>query len=139
MQMKKLIKPISCALLLFGFSSMAFADWKKLGTSADGKTTFYWNDAPIHRNGNIAKLWKMADETSPVPYKNIKYLSGKDAVEYDCANQKFRYLNVYLYSKNMGQGDAVYTDFNPSPWMEIPPESVAEMYLKVACKKGWLP
>jgi len=133
--MKQLIKKITFILFLFGFSSHAFAEWVKLGTSEDGKTTFYWNSPPAQRNGNIVKLWKMADESSPKTYANATYLSSKDLAEYDCANNKFRFVSLYLFKKNMASGEVVYTDGNPSPWIDTPPDSIAEMYAKVACKK----
>jgi len=133
--MKILVKKITVAIALLGFANLACAEWLKLGTSNDGKTTYYWNNPPPQRNGNIAKLWKMADESVTETYLKVNYLSSKDLSEYDCANQKFRIASVYLHSKNMGAGEIVYTELTHTPWLELPPDSIAEMYSKVACKR----
>lgn len=118
-----------------GFSTLACAEWVKMTFSEDGNTTFYWNNSLIQRNGNIVKLWKLVDESVSKKYGNESYLSSKDLTEYDCANKKFRWMNLYLYSKNMASGELVYSDLIPKVWVDVPPDSIAEMYLKVACKK----
>lgn len=99
----------------------------------------YADRSTIRRNGNLVKMWSLSDfktvQTSAYAIGN-SYLSDKTHGEYDCKKEKFRILAFTWFDGQMGGGKGVYNTSETSlKWQPIPPETIGETMLKVACGK----
>ena len=96
------MKRLLMGLLLVMTATAASAEW----TRVDSKDEFisYVDRATIRRNGNLVKMWGLAD------YKTVQksastgasYLSSKAQDEYDCKEEKWRLLAFTRFDGKMG-------------------------------------
>ena len=120
-------------------STNVFAKWTRFGDSTDGATTVYIDFETIKKKGHKVKIWSLMDfKTVQKPPSGTKYLSTLSHDEYDCEEETNRMLDLYSYSRSMGQGEIVYSSTNIKNEAEsILPGSIAEGLLKLACGKKW--
>ena len=131
--MKKLL---FIAVLLLIANSAFSADWVEVDSSKDKLMVVYANRSSIMQIGNSIKIWELVD--FKVPQKDSKgrrYLSIKVLSEYNCIENKTQSLATHEYSKNMGDGNIIfsYEEQNPSNWVTVIPDSLGEVKLKYAC------
>jgi hypothetical protein len=135
LKMKKLIS----MLLLTVMSTNVIAEWTVVGNSGDSELTIYADIATIRKKGNKVEIWSLKDfkKTQWEKERNgkYKYLSTISRSEYDCEEETMQVLSLTQYSKNMGEGNIVwssnkYEDINS---FEIIPGSIGEAVLKIAC------
>jgi hypothetical protein len=124
-------------LLLMAVSAGAMAEWTKIGsaTTSDGAFDHYADLSTIRKSGGTAKMWIVRDHKKAQTASNGKsFLSEMVRNEYDCNEEKIRYISFYYYSGNMKNGDVVESGDNVvNKWFSIPPESVGEAAFKIAC------
>ncbi len=127
---------ILIAVLLAVFSTSVLAEWTEVGSNVNA--TIYPDLSTIRKSGNKVKMWSLNDFKVVQIDKNdgMRYLSLAAQNEYDCKEETRRLLALIFYSKNMGQGDVVYTSGamheEPDP---IAPRSMENTLFKVACGK----
>ena len=118
--------------LLTIVSNSAMADWTKIG--GDDISTDYVNLATIRENGNIVKMWSLANfSNAQKAYDGRSYKSSKIQSEYDCKEEKKRTVAVTNTSQNMGEGEIIFTGSVTNDWSPIVPDSIAEIKWKIAC------
>lgn len=128
-------------LIVLLISTNAKAGWINLGKgySHDNTFTNYVDTTTIRKTGNMARMWDLMDfETAQKISNNgtnILFRSSKTQSEYDCKEKLQRQLYMSLYAENLGKGEVVLTDNNPTKWEPIPAVgSAAEALWKLACE-----
>ena len=123
------------AALLAVFSTNVLAEWTEVGGDGDGTTT-YADLSTIRKSDNKVKMWDLYDLKVVRTAGSTRYLSVAAQNEHDCKEETARKLAVIFYSKNMGQGEVLYTSGaiheEPRP---VPPGSMGETLFRVACGK----
>ena len=130
--MKKLL-----ILLLLLVSTSVFAEWTRVTESADGDMTTYIDYGTIKKKGHKVKVWNLFDyKTVRIGAANERYLSSVTRFEYDCEEEMVRQLDVHWYSRNMRQGEIVFSYPNVKDEAEsVMPGSIGETLFKIACGK----
>lgn len=127
------MKKIATILLLI-FSTNVWPEW--ISIKENDTYTYYIDIESISRNGGKGKIWDLTDYKSVQKTNNDKYLSLRSHTEYDCEEKTSIVLDYSSHSKHMGHGEVVHSQSNlkDEPF-SIPPESLAEWVLKIACGK----
>ena len=120
-------------LLLFVMSSSAAAAWVLAGRNEI--TSAYADPASIRRTGDMVRMWDMFDLKTARELDKKPYLSMKREVEYDCKEERSRLLFFSGHSKNMADGEVVYSSSDPHDWEPISSSSGNETLWKFACGK----
>jgi hypothetical protein len=97
--------------------------------------TTYADPSTIRRKGELVKMWRLFDYNTIQTKAGISFLSSKGQHEFDCAEERSRVLAYTWFSGNMGKGQAVYSNLDESKWAPIPPHSLVEALIEVACSK----
>ena len=125
---------ILIAALLAVFSTGVMAEWTMVGGNDDQTT--YADLSTIRKSGDKVKMWDLMDCKVVRTVSGSRFLSVVAQDEYDCKEETSRPLAFNWYSKNMGQGEVVYTSgtlhVEPRP---IAPGSIDNTLFKVACGK----
>lgn len=124
-------KYILLMLLAVG-SNRAIAEW--VSVSGSGSTTVYVDISTFRKDGNKVKMWILQDSKTAKP-TTPPYMSSKEEMEFDCAEEQSRALYRSFHSGNMGAGETVHTSPDPDKWKPVPPESIIEVVWKLACGK----
>lgn len=97
--MKVDLKRIALTLCLMFAAAPARAEWVKIGTT--NMAVHYVDMATVRKDGNLRRVWALQDmvEASEAGVRSIRTLQ-----EYDCEQQRFRYLAVAAHSGPMGGG-----------------------------------
>jgi hypothetical protein len=125
-------------LLLLLVSTNVFAEWTKVGVTSDGTTTVYVDFKTIKKKGHKVKMWYLLDDkTAKIStIDNARYFSSVAHDEFSCDEDTLRQLDIFWYSGNMRRGDIIYSSQNiKSEPLSIPPESINELFYKIACGK----
>src|SRR5262245_2695229 len=102
---------LTFALLLLHCVS-AWAEWTRIAD--DEEATGYADSASIRMQGNTAKMWSLLDYKAVQQHEvGPPYLSATTQFEYDCAEKRFRMVEVVVYSASMGRGKAVFSGASP--------------------------
>jgi hypothetical protein len=127
------MRKVILMILLSVISSNAMAGWAKVGSNENA--TIYVDAATIQRTGNMARMWQLIDFKTTKKDMGEAYLSTKDQNEYDCNEKKLRRRAFSEHSKNMGDGEVVYSDSFTSKWKLVTPESGIQVLWETACGK----
>lgn len=116
-------------------SAPAYGEWVALGTTDDGITT-YADPGTIRRKGDLVKMSALYDFKTIRTVEGKSYLSYKVQREYDCAEERIRYLAFTFFSGNMGSGKVVPTTSDEQQKSEpVQPDSIGLTLFKAACAK----
>jgi len=116
-------------------SAPAYAEWVLLGTTDDGMTTYADPDT-MRRKGDLVKMWALYDFKTIRTVEGKSYLSYMVQREYDCAEERIRYLAFTFFSGNMGSGKVVPTTSDEQQKSEpVQPDSIGLTLFKTACAK----
>ena len=80
-------------------------------------------------------MWSLSDYKSFQGISTVKYLSSKSLDEYACKERQVRNLAFSWYSKNMEQGEIVYSSAIAGKWMPAQAGNVLASLLEIACYK----
>ena len=119
------------AIFLAAVSGNAAAGW--VAVSGTDRFITFADPATISKAGDTVKMWDLLDYKAPREVEGIRYLSQKSQSEYNCREQLTRPLVLFLHSKMMGSGEAVFNSSTPDDWRRVAPGSVNEALLKYAC------
>ena len=126
--------PLVLITLLVLSSAPAYAEFvKALNNQTD--PTLYVDSDTIRRNGTVVRWWELLDYTTVQTVAGISFLSMTVQREYDCAGEQIRVLAMTDFSGNMANGKVVFSDFTPSNWVPVQPESMGQTLWKAACSK----
>ena len=128
------MKKLLITLILAVVSSSAMAEWVFVGEDAHRTINIYVDYNTIRKTGNMVKMWSLYDYKTVMSLAGYKYLSQKLQNEYDCQEEKSRIIVNIYYDRNMG-GRAIspLSRYTPDVWVSVPPGSVNEHILKIAC------
>jgi hypothetical protein len=126
--MKKLLLTLLTTLMLTG---PAWAEWVKV-TESD--TIYrYIDPATIRKDGNLVRVWEITDLKTR--HKDGE-LSRRSRMEYDCKQERAKYLSISEHSEAMASGTILnQPQIGLGQWFDIPPGSVVEAVLKIVCAK----
>ena len=127
------MKRLLLGLMLLVTAGAASAEWTRL--SETDNYIYYVDLATIRRNGNLVKIWTLADFKAVRKNAGKSFLSEKSQSEYDCKEEKSRILAFTWFDGKMGSGKVVVSDSDPGKWSPIQPGSVGEALWKIACGK----
>ena len=127
--MKKLLLTLLAPLLLV--TGSAWAEWVWV-TEADAADV-YIDPETIREDGNLVKLWEVHDLKQ---LHKDGHLSRRIRTEYDCKEERLRFLSLSKHSGPMASGTTLFTHDapgKPDTWRQIPPGTVANRVLKIVC------
>lgn len=129
MPVKKTAILISLAIL----STAASAGWEKI--ASNDTHNLYIDRSSIRKNGNMVKMWAMADFNKAQIIANESSLSTKRQDEYDCKKEKLRTVFFAFYSNHMGGGVTIISNPPPLDWGPVAPETMSQNLWEAACRK----
>ena len=128
--------PLALITLLVLRSGPAYAEWVKGAyTESEGGYTMWFDPDTIRRKGDLVKIWVLYDHKTKQTVVGSSYLSERVQQQYDCAEERYRFLLRTWFSGYMGTGDVVFNISNESEWEAVAPGSVGNAVWKVACDK----
>jgi hypothetical protein len=109
----------------------AWAEWILLGDNPQGDQ-YYLDDQSIRINGKLRFVWEHINLQAR---GKDGELSQRMRVEYDCAQERYRWTTFSRHSGPKVSGDILFSHTwdEPGRWREIPPRSVVEAKLKFVC------
>ena len=122
------MKTIIFAVLMM-FTANAHAEWTFVGGGANGDN-FYIDKSRLKKTNNGYRTWESSDYGTTT---KIGESSSVALVEYDCAEERSRILEMLNFKKHMGQGNAFHSTSGTTAWAYTPPNSIAESILKAVC------
>lgn len=125
------MKPFFFSLVML-IASPAWAGWEEVTRGSSSGNVFYIDPATIRKEGNRRKVWAITDLNKA---GSLGELSRKIRKEFDCKDERYRFLSISAHSKSMGSGDVLRVDNTVSEWQEVAPETVDEVYLNRVCGK----
>jgi hypothetical protein len=121
--MKNLL--LALALLVTGH---AWAEWVLF--SETDTSTFYYDPATIRKDGHIRRVWQLGDLSTR--HKDGE-MSSRYRVEYDCKQERMKFLGLTTHSEPMASGTVLKTLGESKDWNEVPPRTVLEIIFKIVC------
>lgn len=94
------------------------------------EVTQYIDPGTIRVNGHMRRVWELHDLKQR---DLVGGLSARGLTEYDCKEERSRYLSFSTHSEAMIGGTILRSYDEPSRWDYIPPGTIAEDVLKIVC------
>lgn len=123
--MKKLF--LACLIMLAG---SAWAEWVVYGK--DNEATGYFDPSTIRKDGNLRRVWELMDLSRR---DENGEMSIRTRLEYDCMQERYRFLAGSTHSEPMAGGKTLRTQSENNVWEAIAPRTNAEKMLKIVCSK----
>ena len=123
--------------LLLLSSIPAYAEWVEIGISTSSVPfTVYVDPDTRRRKGNLVKMWMLFDHpTAQTSGTRKPFSSSKIQSQFDCEEERSRFLAWTNFSGHMGKGDVVISNSNETKWNPVQPESLDEVLWRLACGK----
>ena len=118
-------------LFLVSLMMLAGSSWAEwVMYSKNESETVYYDPATIRKDGNMRRVWELQDLSKRHKEGEI---SRRLRAEYDCKQERVRFLAASGHSEPMAGGKVLMTEEGPSGWQEIAPGTVAETMLEIVC------
>ncbi len=130
-----MIRLILISILTFT-SVSAIAKWTFIGYGMGGEMSVYVDLSSIRKTNSGTRMWYIGDFKTPVEVvvdKGKSFLSVRNLKEFDCEQNRTRYLSTMNFRGNMARGDAIFRNDEISQWFYVAPDSVDEALWKVVC------
>ena len=114
--------------LLMIVSISAWADWTK--AAENDEAIYYLEPTTLQKHGPLRRVWVMHDLKTRDKYG---HLSIKFLEEFDCQEERWRYLSASGHSGPTGSGTTLTSASETSEWSFAPPDSSARRLLKAVC------
>ena len=114
---------------------MSWADWEI--TSGAPEQVVYHDKATKLRQGNVVKMWTMADFPEFKEDEFGNFLSIKSYDAFDCKKKFHALVQAFFYADKLATGTVIHSlkiEDAELDWLPIKPYSVAEEELQIACK-----
>lgn len=86
--------------------------------------------ATIRKEGHIRKVWKIQDYMKRAQNGGM---SSRSREEFDCKQERMRYLGLSEHSEPMAGGAVMGTAGEDKDWRDVPPGTPLETILKIVC------
>jgi hypothetical protein len=117
-----------CLMLLAG---SAGAEWVLYEETQIAN--FYYDPATISKDGSMRRrVWQLTDLRKR--HKDGE-MSRRSRIEYDCKQESYRFLAFSAHSEPMAGGTVLKTEGEDKNLWAVPPNTVLEMILNIACAK----
>ena len=128
--MRAELKRVAFTLPLMLPIAPACAEWVKVGRT--DAAVHYVDPATVRRDGNLRTVWALQDmvQSGDDGIRSIRSLQ-----EYDCAQERFRFLSVEAHSEPMAGGWILVTHNLRDAWTNRPPGTRASAVGKIVCGK----
>jgi len=113
---------------LMMLSGSAWAEWVMYATNETN--TFYYDPATIRKDGHIRRVWVLNDLRKR--HKDGE-MSRRSRTEYDCKQERMKYLASSEHSEPMAGGAVLSTAEHKEEWRAIPPDTPLETIFKIVC------
>ena len=123
--MKKLF--LVCLMML---ASSAWAEWVMYDEKKE--VTLYFDPATIRKDGNLRRVWELQDLRKR---GRVGEMSRRMRIEYDCKQERSRFLGISGHSKSMADGEILETGGEDNVWQAIPPGTSLETIFNIVCAK----
>jgi hypothetical protein len=123
------MKIITAVLLLLSAFGVQ-AEWVFFTKNVSG-STYYVDFSTIKKTAVGYRVWELVNYAKR---KNGIY-SLENLIEYDCSEERSRFLKTSYFSEPMGEGTIVLIDSSPAPWSYVSPQSASETLLKAVCSR----
>lgn len=123
--MKKLF--LLCLMMLEG---SAWAEWVEY--DGNDEVTFFYDPTTIRKDKNLRQLWILQDWKK---HHINGEMSFRIRHEYDCKQERYRFLYGSSHSEPMAGGKVLETEGESSSWRAIAPRTIDETMLKIVCAK----
>jgi len=119
------------ALYEHGLREMA-PNWRGLGKTHEA-AVFIHSEVRKTDNGRLA-VW-MHQELSAPEYieKETSYLSTRDRMVVDCRTARIGKTDMAYYAERFAHGQVVWTSRKQAEMIEVVPDSIEELLVKVVC------
>jgi hypothetical protein len=117
-------------IFLFCVSFSSWAQWSPVAADADG-TIFNFDYSTLRKDGEVRKIWVLSNF---VEKDSNGVMSSRVRMEYDCKDERHRFLSFKLFSDKNATGVTVDSGDIPSPWKDIAPDTAAWRLMQTACK-----
>jgi hypothetical protein len=124
-QVKQLL--LICLMMLAG---SAWAEWVMYDQT--DTNTFYYDPATIRKDGHIRRVWKIQDLRKR---SQTGFMSARTREEFDCKQERMRYLGLSEHSEPMAGGKTLNTWGEDKDWREVPPGTSLETIFNIVCAK----
>lgn len=117
-------------LLLIIIANPAWANWAEVMKSENG--TFYIDQTNIRKNGQFAKVWLLNN----LKEQEHGITSTVSLQEYDCNEERMRYLSMSKFSGQMGSGTSFALPVEEAAldkWSYIRPRSLPAFIHALVC------
>ena len=121
--------------LLVLSSGPVYGEWVPVAGNVERRVTAYVDPETIYLKGYLVTVWTLIDWKTRQTETGDSYLSSKEQIQFDCAQEHVRLLAFSLFSGNMGNGNVVHTDSYETKWEPIQPRSINRDIWKFACPK----
>ena len=121
--MKKLLLLLLLSLSFNSYGEEYLESWSKLFTDEDG-ITWHINIETIKERDGLVYLWQMNSD---------KESSSTMLSQNDCDLVRIKYIQMFDYDEPMLEGDSTVVPTDESQWLFLPPDSIGEFILEVAC------
>jgi len=120
--------------LVMVISSPAWAEWSLITTSDSGDT-YYIDIETIRKSGGFIKVWELNNFSEKRNLANIQGVnSTRYRTEYDCKNERLRYLTLSAHSELDAKGKVLAQESKEGDWVELPPNTTGRLNMKMVCK-----
>lgn len=104
------------------------ADWTLVSSSKNGEDEYYVDRGSLVKKNGFSKVWLKVVSTKD----GLEYTSSKALMEFDCKNNKQRYLMLNNYNID---GKVTFSDQDDKQkFRYVVPESISEGILEYSCK-----
>lgn len=115
------------ALLLA--TSSAQAGWVLVVQNDD--IDFYIDPETIRKDGNLVRVWEIQDLKQR---DKGGRLSLRSRNEYDCVQERYRFLSISTHSEPMAGGKTLFSTTESGNWRDTPPGTFASSIQKIVCR-----
>ena len=116
-------------LVLLLVSSPASAEW--VSVFETDRAVHYIDPATIEEDAHLRRVWELQDLKSRMEGDR----SAKVFVEYDCKEQRYRWLRADWFIGQMASGKMTEGRRIPSDWTKPAPRTGCEQVLKFVCDR----
>ncbi|MCM0043662.1 MAG: hypothetical protein NBV65_03425 [Burkholderiaceae bacterium] len=116
------------AIPLLAFGVPAGAAW----TFVDGGEGYerYIDRETIDRSGHLVRVWEV-DNNTVADASGV--VSLRSRTEYDCQSRRYRIVHLSGHTRDMTEGDVVFSRAVNGEWRPVAPETLGEVSMEMAC------
>jgi hypothetical protein len=122
------MNPWLLAIPLLALGAPAVAAW----TFGDGGEGYerYIDRNTIDRDGDLVRVWEV-DNNAVADASGV--VSLRSHTEYDCQARRYRIVHLSGHTREMTEGDVVFSRAMASEWRPVAPETLGEVSMEMAC------